>query len=82
MATREEKKKFLQEYEKTIDEGKCDKILECIESVCDCFLQELLERRYIHLQGWEQIAKELHMGRATAFRYHNKALDAMEMPEE
>lgn len=40
--------------------------------------QLILIYRYVHLYGWDEIASNLHISRATMFRYHKQAIDELE----
>ncbi len=46
----------------------------CIAAVPDAVLREVLERRYLHYQHWEQIAEEMHYSQRHILRLHGAAL--------
>lgn len=46
----------------------------CIATVPDAVLREVLERRYLHYQHWEQIAAEMHYSQRHILRLHGAAL--------
>ncbi len=52
-------------------------IQQAIKGVGDETLQELLERRYIHGQKWEDISGEMHYECRWIFRLHGKALSEL-----
>ena len=45
-----------------------------IHSVEDTVLREVLERRYLLYQKWEDIAEDMHYSQRTVFYLHGKAL--------
>ncbi len=51
------------------------KIEKVIYRVADARNAEVLQRRYIRLQKWEDIAAEMHLGLRTVFDIHGRALD-------
>ena len=40
--------------------------------------QLILIYRYVNLYGWDEIASNLHISRASMFRYHKQALNELE----
>lgn len=68
------------EYEKKAEELKAIYIAKYIEiekviaSVEDTVLREVLERRYLLYQKWEQIAEEMHYSTQNVYRLHGEAL--------
>lgn len=59
-----------------------DKYIEidrAIHSVEDTTLREVLERRYLLYQKWEQIAAEMHKDIRWIYRLHGRALDCMKI---
>lgn len=59
-----------------------DKYIEidrAIHSVEDTTLREVLERRYLLYQKWEQIAQEMHKDIRWIYRLHGRALDCMKI---
>lgn len=59
-----------------------DKYIEidrAIHSVEDGTLREVLERRYLLYQKWEQIAQEMHKDIRWIYRLHGRALDCMKI---
>ena len=68
------------EYEKKAEElkavyiAKYMEIEKVIASVEETVLREVLERRYLLYQKWEQIAEEMHYSTQNVFRLHGEAL--------
>lgn len=59
-----------------------DKYIEidrAIHSVEDDTLREVLERRYLLYQKWEQIAQEMHFTERRTFQLHGKALQKISL---
>ena len=56
------------------------KIEDVIYTVDDPILQELLERRYIDGDKWEEIAVHMHYSWRNILRKHGKALSAVKIP--
>ena len=59
-----------------------DKYIEidrAIHSVEDDTLREVLERRYLLYQKWEQIAQEMHRDLRWVYRLHGKALNCIKV---
>jgi hypothetical protein len=59
-----------------------DKYIEidkAIHSVEDDTLREVLERRYLLYQKWEQIAQEMHKDIRWIYRLHGRALDCIKI---
>ena len=87
MATREEKRRFLESYYCgrhhliRSPEEHCVKIENAISSVGNLELQMILTHRYIKREKIEPMCYRFHVSRATMFRYINEALDAVEIPE-
>ena len=50
-----------------------------IHSVEDETLREVLERRYLLYQKWEQIAQEMHRDLRWVYRLHGKALSCIKV---
>ena len=50
-----------------------------IHSVEDDTLREVLERRYLLYQKWEQIAQEMHFTERRIFQLHGKALQKISL---
>ncbi|MCR5479806.1 MAG: hypothetical protein K6F27_08100 [Ruminococcus sp.] len=50
-----------------------------IHSVEDDTLREVLERRYLLYQKWEQIAQEMHRDLRWVYRLHGKALNCIKV---
>lgn len=55
-------------------------IEDAIYTVDDPILQELLERRYIDGDKWEEIAVSMHYSWRNILRKHGKALSAVKIP--
>ena len=53
-------------------------ILQAIESVEDVTLQNLLHRRYIDGEKWEEIAVDMHYTWRWVHKLHKRALDMLE----
>lgn len=49
-------------------------IEKAIRAIPDPTLSEVLERRYLLYQKWEEIAAEMHYSLRTVYHYHGKAL--------
>ena len=43
--------------------------------------QMVIRYRYVHGKTWEEIGDELHADRTTVYRWHNKALRHLTLPE-
>ena len=59
-----------------------DKYIEidrAIHSVEDDTMREVLERRYLLYQKWEQIAQEMHKDIRWIYRLHGRALDCIKI---
>jgi DNA-directed RNA polymerase specialized sigma subunit len=59
-----------------------DKYIEidrAIHSVEDDTMREVLERRYLLYQKWEQIAQEMHFTERRIFQLHGKALQKISL---
>ena len=50
-----------------------------IHTVEDTTLREVLERRYLLYQKWEQIAQEMHRDLRWVYRLHGKALNCIKV---
>lgn len=59
-----------------------EQIRKVIEEVEDPNEQMVLRYRYIHGYSWERIHREMHVGRATVFRWHSQALRHVRLPED
>ena len=44
--------------------------------------QELLKRRYLCRETWEEIAEHLHLSLQETVRLHKKVLDGIRVPEK
>ena len=68
---------------------KIDKLIKLKEQIC-AVIEKLenpdermvLYHRYIHDWTWERIGQELHVDRTTVYRWHNAALNHVEVPED
>ena len=58
-----------------------NEISDAINSVEDEECRLLLEKRYIGMEKWEDIALELSMGMDNIFRLHKKALGKITVPQ-
>lgn len=67
---------YEQQAEKLREEyiGKFREIDRTIAAVPDAVLREVLERRYLFYQRWEQIAEEMHYSERHILRLHGAAL--------
>lgn len=54
------------------------KIENFIMTIDDIETRRIFNKRYIELKKWEKIAKEMHMGIATAYRIHRNYLKKVE----
>ena len=54
-------------------------IMTVINSVDDEDCQVLLEKRYICLQEWQEIADDMHVDLRTVYRIHGKALNKVDL---
>ena len=52
-------------------------IFATLEKLSDADEYEILCRRYIRLQKWEQIAAEMHLDLRRVYRKHRKAIDEL-----
>lgn len=59
--------------------GKFREIDRAIAAVPDAVLREVLERRYLFYQRWEQIAEEMHRDLRWIYRLHGRALSYIEI---
>lgn len=66
-------------YEAEADEAirTMEKVKGLIESVQDVKARELLTRRYIRCERWEQIAENMHYSRAQVFRVRDKGVEEL-----
>ncbi len=58
-----------------------ESILAVINAVDDEACRLLLEKRYLNLESWEDIAAEMCTGVDNIYRLHNKALKKIPIPE-
>ena len=58
-----------------------ESILAVINAVDDEECRLLLEKRYLNLESWEDIAAEMCTGIDNIYRLHNKALKKILIPE-
>ena len=58
-----------------------ESILAVINAVDDEECRLLLEKRYLNLESWEDIAAEMCTGIDNIYRLHNKALKKIPIPE-
>lgn len=72
---------YEQQAEKLREEyiGKFREIDRAIAAVPDAVLREVLERRYLFYQRWEQIAEEMHRDLRWIYRLHGRALSYIEV---
>ena len=72
---------YEQQAEKLREEyiGKFREIDRAIAAVPDAVLREVLERRYLFYQRWEQIAEEMNRDLRWIYRLHGRALSYIEV---
>lgn len=72
---------YEQQAEKLREEyiGKFREIDRAIAAVPDAVLREVLERRYLFYQRWEQIAEEMNRDLRWIYRLHGRALSCIEV---
>lgn len=72
---------YEQQAEKLREEyiGKFREIDRAIAAVPDAVLREVLERRYLFYQRWEQIAEEMNYSERHVLRLHGAALQQVKM---
>lgn len=59
----------------------CEQVSSAIGAMSAGYEREVLTRRYINGQKWEQIAEEMHMALRSVHRYHGMALHQVKVPE-
>lgn len=81
---------YMERYEALMDDLKKERleameelteIREAINRLKDEDEREVLERKYILMNSWEEIADEAGMSRSTAIRIHGKALINFKIPK-
>ena len=73
-------RKISQEIDRLVDLK--EQMREVIAEVSDVDEKLVLRYRYILNKTWEQIGDELHADRATIYRWHDRALRHIRLPEK
>lgn len=81
---------YMEKYESLMEELKKERltalkemqdIRQAIGNLKDEDEKEVLERRYILMESWDDISETMGCGRSTATRMHRRALSNFEIPE-